>query len=184
MTAERQWLDSGLPTHVFRLPGIYGPGRSMFDRIRSGSARRVNKPGLVFNRIHVADIASALSASMQRVPKPGFIANVVDDRPAPPQDVTVEGYRLLGWKRAPAEVPFEQAGLTGMAAEFYRDSKRCSNARLKAALGMAAGLIRPSRKGSPTAFRPSVTSAEPSKRPWCGPAGPSRRVRTAGGHRP
>ncbi|MCG8441136.1 MAG: SDR family NAD(P)-dependent oxidoreductase [Caulobacterales bacterium] len=133
VAAERRWLGSGLPAHVFRLPGIYGPERSALDRVRSGTARRIVKPGLVFNRIHVADIAAALALSMQK-PEPGLVVNLADDKPAPPQDVTVEACRLLG-RRPPPETPFESAGLTGMAAEFFAESKRCSNARAKARLG-------------------------------------------------
>ena len=131
--AEAQWLSSGAPAHVFRLPGIYGPGRSQLERARAGADRAVVKPGLVFNRIHVTDIAGALMASCAR-PRSGGIYNLVDDRPSPPQDVTAEARRLLDLPmREP--IPFSEAGLVGMAAEFYSESKRCSNARAKAELG-------------------------------------------------
>jgi nucleoside-diphosphate-sugar epimerase len=129
--AERQWRAHG--AHVFRLPGIYGPGRSAFDRLRGGEAQRVVKPGLVFSRAHVDDIARALAASIAR-PNPGRIYNIVDDEPAPPQDVTAHAAMLLGIA-PPPEIAFADARLSPQAARFYEDSKRVSNARAKAELG-------------------------------------------------
>jgi nucleoside-diphosphate-sugar epimerase len=135
VAAERAWLASGLPVHVLRLAGIYGPGRSAFDRLREGRAHRVVKPGQVFSRIHVADLARVLRASMAR-PRPGRIYNVADDLPAPPQDVIACAAELIGLP-APPQVPLEQADLSPMARSFYAESKRVSNARIKAELGVA-----------------------------------------------
>ncbi len=131
--AERDWLDAAPAARVFRLPGIYGPGRSQLDRVRAGEARRIVKPGLVMNRIHVADIAAALTASLgSRTALRVF--NLADDAPAEPAAVVAEAARLLG-APVPAPTPLEAAGLSGLAAEFYTESKRVSNARAKAALG-------------------------------------------------
>lgn len=136
--AETAWLDllrsHGLPVHIFRLAGIYGPGRSAIDMIRAGRARRVIKPGQVFCRIHVEDIATVLQASMAR-PDPGAIYNVADDEPAAPEVPIEEAARLLGVE-PPLAVPFDQADLSPMAASFYRDSRRVRNDRIKADLGV------------------------------------------------
>jgi nucleoside-diphosphate-sugar epimerase len=134
MAAEDAWLASGLPVHVFRLAGIYGPGRSAFDRLRAGTAQRVVKAGQVFSRIHVDDIATALLASIAR-PDPGRAYNLADDAPAPPQDVIEHAALLLGLPVPPA-VPFEEADLSPMARSFYAESKRVSNRRAKAELGL------------------------------------------------
>lgn len=132
--AERQWLATGLPVHVFRLAGIYGPGRGPFEKVRDGSARRIIKPGQVFGRIHVEDIATVLLASMAR-PNPGRIYNVTDDEPAPAEDVLSHAAALLGLPEPPA-IPFEQAQMTPMARSFYLESKRVRNDRIKAELGV------------------------------------------------
>jgi nucleoside-diphosphate-sugar epimerase len=136
VAAERAWLDSGLPVHVFRLAGIYGPGRSAFTQIRAGTARRVIKPGQVFGRIHVADIARVVAASIAR-PNPGAIYNVADDLPAPPQDVIELACRLLGAPVPPA-LSWEQAQtlLSPMALSFFADNKRIDNGRIKRELGV------------------------------------------------
>jgi nucleoside-diphosphate-sugar epimerase len=138
LDAERGWAAlaarAGLPLHVFRLAGIYGPGRSPFDRLRAGTARRIVKPGHVTNRMHVDDIATTLAASIAR-PRPGAIYAMADDRPAPPQEVIACAAALLGVDPPPEE-PFEAAGLTGMAASFYAEAKRVRNARIKAELGV------------------------------------------------
>ena len=133
--AEAAWLASGLPVHIFRLAGIYGPGRNAFVNLREGTARRIDKPGQVFSRIHVEDIAAALEASIAR-PRPGAVYNVCDDEPCPPQDVITHAASLLG-VAPPPEVPFAEATLSPMAASFYGESKRVSNARAKADLGWA-----------------------------------------------
>ncbi len=131
--AEEQWLHSGLPVQVFRLPGLYGPGRSAFDRLRAGEARRIVKPGQMFSRAHEDDVAAALHASIQR-PNPGRIYNICDDEPAPPQDVTAFAAQLLGLT-PPPEIALEAAGLSPAAQRFYAESKRVSNARAKSELG-------------------------------------------------
>ncbi|MDE2789905.1 MAG: SDR family oxidoreductase [Paracoccaceae bacterium] len=132
--AEAAWLGSGLPVHVFRLAGIYGPGRGPFRKVMDGTARRVIKPGQVFSRIHVEDIATVLAASMDR-PAPGTVYNVCDDDPAPPEDVIAHAARLLG-VAVPEAVPFAEAELSPMARSFYAESKRVRNARIKTDLGV------------------------------------------------
>ncbi len=139
VAVEQSWLDLvrvGLPVHVFRLAGIYGPGRSALDAVRAGTARRIVKPGQVFSRIHVEDIATVLEASMARR-NPGAIYNVCDDEPAPPQDVIAYAAALLD-EPAPPDVPFSQAAKTmsEMARSFYEDNKRVSNRRIKDELGV------------------------------------------------
>jgi nucleoside-diphosphate-sugar epimerase len=132
--AEQQWAATGLPLHVFRLAGIYGPGRGPFEKVRDGTARRVIKPGQVFSRIHVDDIAQVLHASLLH-PCPGTAYNVCDDDPAPPQDVIAHAAHLLGLPIPPA-VPIEEANLTPMGASFYAESKRVRNDRIKNDLGV------------------------------------------------
>ena len=130
--AERQWLATGLPVHIFRLAGIYGPGRGPFEKVRDGSARRIIKPGQVFSRIHVDDIAETLLGSINH-PNPGRIYNVCDDDPARPEDVLAHAAALLGLPEPPA-VPYDQAEMTPMARSFYGESKKVSNARIKTEL--------------------------------------------------
>ena len=132
--AEHQWLATGLPVHIFRLAGIYGPGRGPFEKVRDGTARRIIKPGQIFSRIHVDDIAQVLEASIRR-PNPGAAYNVCDDNPAPPEDVLSHAARLLGLPDPPA-VPFDQANLGPMARSFYSESKRTRNDRIKTDLGV------------------------------------------------
>lgn len=136
LAAEQDWQrlagDAGLPLQIFRLSGIYGPGRSAFDKLRAGTARRLIKPGQVFNRIHVADIAGAVLAGIRRPEETG-VFNVTDDLPGPPQDVIAEAAALLGVP-APPEIPFETADLSPMARSFYGENKRVSNRRVKADL--------------------------------------------------
>lgn len=138
VTAEARWLDlwwdDALPVHVFRLAGIYGPGRNAIETVRKGKARRINKAGQVFSRIHVDDIANVLEASIAR-PNPGAAYNVCDDEPAPPQDVIAYACDLLGVDKPPL-LPFEEADLTPMARSFYRDNKRVCNRRIKEELGV------------------------------------------------
>ncbi|MCX7644259.1 MAG: SDR family oxidoreductase [Rhodobacteraceae bacterium] len=136
--AEAEWqalaARSGLPLHIFRLAGIYGPGRGPFEKVRDGSARRIVKPGQVFSRIHVDDIAQVLAASIAR-PDPGAVYNVCDDDPAPPEEVLAHAAALLGLP-PPPEVPFEAADLSEMARSFYAESKRVRNDRIKRDLGV------------------------------------------------
>lgn len=138
LMAETQWLDlwrnHGLPVHIFRLAGIYGPGRNQLLSLLDGTAKRVIKPGQVFSRIHVEDIANILEASMAR-PHPGRAYNVCDDEASPPQDVVAYGAALLGLP-VPPDTPFDEATLSPMARSFYADSKRVSNERLKRELGV------------------------------------------------
>lgn len=138
VAAEAAWqalADShGLPLHIFRLAGIYGPGRGPFRKLRDGTARRIVKPGQVFSRIHVEDIAQALLASIN-APRPGAIYNLCDNEPAPPQDVIALAARMMGVPAPPVE-DFDQAEMTPMARSFYADSKRVSNRRMIRDLGI------------------------------------------------
>lgn len=134
--AEQDWAAiEGLPLHIFRLAGIYGPGRGPFSKVRKGTARRIIKPNQVFSRIHVDDIASVLKASLDR-PRPGGVYNLCDDDPAPPQDVIACAAELLGLP-VPPDVPFNEAEMSPMARSFYGESKRVSNSRIKDELGVA-----------------------------------------------
>jgi nucleoside-diphosphate-sugar epimerase len=136
--AERAWLAFGRATgrrvEVFRLAGIYGPGRSVIETLQAGTARRIVKVGQVFNRIHVDDVGRVVAAAIDR-PTRHVVYNVGDDEPAPPQDVVAYAAELLGMP-TPPEVAFETAGLTGMAATFWAECKRVRNARIKAELGV------------------------------------------------
>ena len=119
---------------VFRLPGIYGPGRSAIDDVKAGTARRIIKPGQVFNRIHVEDIAGTLEAAIS-CPHVTRIYNVTDDEPSPPQDVVAYAADLLGMP-APPPLDFATAALSPMARSFYSESKKVRNARIKNELGV------------------------------------------------
>ncbi|WP_339768618.1 SDR family oxidoreductase [uncultured Pseudosulfitobacter sp.] len=134
-SAEEAWRAiPDLPLHIFRLAGIYGPGRGPFEKVRQGTARRIIKQGQVFSRTHVEDIAQVLAASIER-PAPGTAYNVCDDDPAPPQEVIAHAATLLGLPVPPA-IPIEQAEMTPMARSFYAESKRVRNERIKQALGV------------------------------------------------
>jgi nucleoside-diphosphate-sugar epimerase len=148
--AEQQWQT--YKAHVFRLPGIYGPGRSQLDALHDGSARRIVKRGQMFSRIHVEDIAGILAASIAR-PNPGRIYNVADDEACPPQDVVAYAADLLGMP-PPPEVPFAEANLSPMARSFYDDNKRVSNARIKSELGYE--LRYPNYRAGLRALVPSI----------------------------
>jgi len=136
--AEEAWLEFGrevgCPVQIFRLAGIYGPGRSAFDKLRDGTARRIVKPGQVFNRIHVADIASTVEASIAH-PRQGAIYNVADDHPAPPDEVIAYAAELAGLPLPPA-IPFKEADLTPMARSFYEGNRRIANKLIKSELGV------------------------------------------------
>jgi nucleoside-diphosphate-sugar epimerase len=133
VAAEHEWLafgrERGVPVAVLRLSGIYGPGRNAFVNLEKGMARRLVKPGQVFNRIHVEDIAGAL-LHLARA-RTGGIFNVTDDEPAPPQDVVAHAAEIMGIE-PPPEIPFDTAQLSPMARSFYGENKRVSNARIKA----------------------------------------------------
>jgi dTDP-4-dehydrorhamnose reductase len=136
--AEQAWLEfgsrSGQRVQIFRLAGIYGPGRSALESLRAGTARSIIKPGQVFNRIHVEDIAVVLAAAIAGRGAHS-IYNVADDEPAPPQDVMDFAARLLGLPPPPA-IPVELAELSPLAASFYAENKRVCNARIKHDLGI------------------------------------------------
>lgn len=138
VAAEAEWQDLAtrhqIPLHIFRLAGIYGPGRGPFAKLRNGTARRIIKQGQVFSRIHVEDIAQVLFASID-APAPGAIYNLCDDEPAPPQDVIAYAAEMLGMP-IPAAVEFSAAGLGPMAQSFYAESKRVRNDRIKHELGI------------------------------------------------
>jgi nucleoside-diphosphate-sugar epimerase len=134
---ENLWREfaetRGVPLLILRLAGIYGPGRSAFDKLRDGTARRIVKPGQVFNRIHVDDIGRVTQlAARQRL---GGTFNLGDDEPAPPQDLVTYAAKLMGVP-PPPDIPFAEADLTPMARSFYSDNKRVSNKAIKSALGI------------------------------------------------
>ncbi len=134
VAAEAAWrafgADNGVAVDILRLGGIYGPGRGAFDRLREGTARRVVKPGQVFNRIHVDDIAGAIE-TVVAAGRPGEVYNVIDGAPSPPEDVIAYAAGLLGLAPPPEE-PYATAGLTAMAASFYEENRRVRNDRLRA----------------------------------------------------
>ena len=137
LSAEQAWsecaADMGAELDILRLSGIYGPQRNALTNLREGTARRIIKPGQVFNRIHVADIADAIAACIARG-QPGRIYNVTDDEPAPPQDVVEYAATLLGLA-PPPERDFATTEMTPMARSFYGENKRVSNKRIKSELG-------------------------------------------------
>ena len=139
LIAETGWLDAwcarAVPVHIFRLAAIYGPGRSPFEALRAGTARRIDRPGQVFSRIHVEDLATALAASIAK-PRPGAVYNVCDDEPAAPAAVVAHAAALLGLPPPPL-VPLGAAGLSPMGLSFYVDNKRVGNALIKRDLGIA-----------------------------------------------
>jgi nucleoside-diphosphate-sugar epimerase len=138
LEAEQLWLVMaeryGLAVHIFRLAGIYGPGRGVLQQAREGRAKRIVKPGQVFSRIHVEDIVQVLEASIA-APHPGRVYNLCDDDPEAPDKVVAFACDLLG-VAAPPEVPFEEAELSAMAKSFYADNKRVRNDRIKQELGV------------------------------------------------
>jgi nucleoside-diphosphate-sugar epimerase len=133
IAAEQQWLAlgarGGKKVAILRLAGIYGPGRNALVNLRQGKARRLVKPGQVFNRVHVEDIARAIDATFAP-DAAGGIFNLTDDEPTPPQDVIAYAAELLGLE-PPPEIPFESADLTPMARSFYSSNKRVANRKLK-----------------------------------------------------
>jgi nucleoside-diphosphate-sugar epimerase len=138
IAAEQRWLELGasapFAVQIFRLAGIYGPGRNALMKVADGTAKRIVKPGQVFNRIHTEDIAQVLMASIEK-PSRNAIYNVADDEPGPPQDVIAYAAELLGQEPPPA-IPFDEADQTPMARAFYEDNKRVRNTRIKAELGV------------------------------------------------
>ncbi|MBB5721142.1 nucleoside-diphosphate-sugar epimerase [Loktanella ponticola] len=157
MKAEAAWSAiDGLPLHIFRLAGIYGPGRGPFAKVRNGTARRIIKQGQVFSRTHVADIARVLDASIQQ-PNAGAIYNVCDNDPAPPEDVIAYAAELLGMPIPEAE-DFATADMTPMARSFYAESKKVSNDRIKSELGV--DLLYPDYRSGLNALFAAETSGE------------------------
>ena len=135
VNAEKKWLKNNfLPSHIFRLGGIYGPNRDPFQKVLQGKAVKIIKPGQVFSRMHILDIVQTLLASISQ-PKPHSIYNLCDDNPAPPQDVLSYAAKLLSVDQPPA-VRFEDADLSEMAKSFYAENKRVSNQLIKSELGV------------------------------------------------
>ena len=136
--AEEQWLalyrEHQIPVHIFRLAGIYGPGRNLLLRVRNGSARRIDQPGLVFNRIHVEDVAQVLRASIEH-PHPGTIYNVSDDVPSSPAEAVAFACGLLQ-AEVPPLIALEDAELSPMARGFYQTNKKVGNRKIKEELGV------------------------------------------------
>lgn len=136
--AEQQWLglhlSCGFPVHIFRLAGIYGPGRSAIDSVRTGTAKRIDKKGHVFNRIHVEDIAQTLIASMNSS-KAGSIYNLADDEPSPSHEVISFACNLVGLSPPPLQ-PFEGTEMAPIVRSFYKDNKRVRNDKIKSELGI------------------------------------------------
>ncbi|MCF8470951.1 MAG: SDR family oxidoreductase [Parvibaculum sp.] len=154
--AEAAWRafaeETQLPLHIFRLSGIYGPGRNQLKSVMAGTAKRIVKAGQIFSRIHVDDIAAVLEASMAR-PRPGAVYNVCDDEPAPAHEVVAYAAALLG-REAPPAIAFEEADLSPMARSFYMASRRVSNARIRDELGVK--LTYPSYREGLTALLGTV----------------------------
>jgi nucleoside-diphosphate-sugar epimerase len=157
VVAEAAWRDyartRGVPLAILRLAGIYGTGRSTFDKLRDGSARRVIKPGQVFNRIHVADIAHVTALGAERRLDGAF--NLADDEPAPPQDLVTHAAELMGIA-PPPEIAFEDASFSPMQRSFYNDNKRVSNRAIRAAL--AIEMLYPTYREGLAAIRAEETS--------------------------
>ncbi len=138
LQAEEQWQSLfeiyDLPLHIFRLAGIYGPGRSAVDSVLSGTARRIDKPDHVFNRVHVDDIVQTLIASMCR-PNPGSVYNISDDMPSASHEIIQYACNLLG-QDSPALVSFTQVEIAPIVRSFYKDNKRIRNDKIKEELGV------------------------------------------------
>jgi nucleoside-diphosphate-sugar epimerase len=132
--AENSWTKLDMNLHIFRLAGIYGPGRGPFSKVRNGTARRIIKKGQLFSRIHVDDIAQTLLASIKS-PRKGAIYNVCDDNPAPPEDVIAYAAELLGMP-VPEAIDFDKADMSPMAKSFYAENKKVSNELIKKELGI------------------------------------------------
>lgn len=153
LVAENEWRATGLPVHIFRLAGIYGPGRGPFQKVKDGTARRILKDGQIFSRIHVEDIAQALAASMARPTKTGRIYNICDNEAAAPETVLEYAADLLGLPHPPA-IRFEDANLPPMARSFYSETRRVDNRLMRQELGI--DLLYPSYREGLT----SILAAE------------------------
>lgn len=161
VVAEQAWLDwgagAGKPVQVFRLAGIYGPGRSALERVQAPGARSVVKPGHAMSRIHVEDIVQIVRAGMAQ-PHAGPVFNCSDDEPAPTSDVQAYAARLLGIA-PPPEVPFDDADLSPMARSFYADNRRVCNDRIKRELGIS--LLYPTYREGLRALLPGPAGNTP-----------------------
>jgi nucleoside-diphosphate-sugar epimerase len=160
LAAETAWRELGLPLHIFRLAGIYGPGRNPLVSLRDGTAKRIVKQGQIFSRIHVDDVAGVVQASMAK-PDPGQAYNVCDDEPCPPQDVVAFAAELLKIP-PPPEIAFDDADLSPMAKSFYAESKRVSNRRIKDELGYR--LIYPTYREGLRALAAEIPTREAGHR--------------------
>ncbi len=154
--AEQQWLSEG--AQIFRLPGLYGEGRNVIERLMSGTARRIHKPDHVFSRLHHDDCATALMASLNR-PRKGGIYNLCDDEPAPGDTVLAYAAGLCGLP-LPQETAFDDPALNGPMRRFYQDNKRVSNARAKAELGWS--LIYPTYRDGLKVLLASIQNGKTS----------------------
>lgn len=167
--AEQDWLrfgaSRGIALHIFRLSGIYGPGRNQLVQLAAGTARRIVKPGQVFNRIHVADIAAAIEGSLAH-PRGGGIYNVSDNEPAPPQDVVAYAAQLCGIE-PPPEIPFDKAELSPMGRSFFSESKRVRNDLIRRELGVE--LRYPTYREGLAALRESGEGLKPNNAQSRGP---------------
>lgn len=139
LLAERQWRafasDTGVASAVFRLPGLYGRGRNALVQLAEGRARHVVRPGLVFNRLHVEDLATAVVAAM-RVAAPDAMYLLADDEPAPPQDVLAYAAQLSGWPM-PTTQAWDAPGVSPALQRFYASNKRIDSSAAREALGWA-----------------------------------------------
>jgi nucleoside-diphosphate-sugar epimerase len=135
LAGERAWQAAVPGFELFRLAGIYGPGRSALDAVRGGRARRIHRPGHVFSRVHVDDVVATVLAALDR-PRPGAVHDLADELPAPHDEVVAHACALLGVPPPPLE-PWERAELSPALREFYAESRRVSGARTRAALGVA-----------------------------------------------
>lgn len=138
LKSELQWeqfqKDTKMPLHIFRLAGIYGPGRSALDAVRAGNSRRIEKPGHAFNRIHLDDIVQVLTASINQ-PKKYEIYNLADDNPAPSHEVIAYACTILGMD-VPPLIPFETVEMAPIVRSFYADNKRVKNDKIKQELNV------------------------------------------------
>ena len=160
VVAEDSWSKLGLPIHIFRLPGIYGPGRGTLARVRQGRTRPIFKKGQVFNRVHVDDIVSALELSMENPSKvTPVVYNVVDDLPAPQHVVTAYAYKILNRNPIPDPIRFEDAEMSKMARSFYSSSRRATAQKLKTELGW-----KPKYPTYVEGFRAQMEEEEDSKK--------------------
>ena len=170
-----------MPVGIFRLAGIYGPGRNPFVKLAEGTAHRIVKPGQVFNRIHVADIAATLRAAIAR--PAARLYNVADDEPAPPQDVVAYAAGLMG-VAPPPEVPFAEADLSPMARSFYEGNRRVSNRRIREELGVTPLLPDLSRRALGAVARRDLARLTSDRASGRGPGGQPRSSRTSRWARP